>query len=110
MINRKYFITGLIIVIILLCFYPEIITSCMQKAPSIEVKFEVDASTSTSVTNNGMLSKSNPVKETARAFADVQISLLKACTETVKDSGLTGKAKINATLDCVESLSKGIPK
>ena len=108
MINRKYFIPGLIIVIILLCFYPEIITSCMQKAPTIEVKFEVDASTS--VTNNGMLSKGNSVKETARIFADVQISLLKACTETVNDSGLTGKAKVNGILDCVDSLSKSMPK
>jgi hypothetical protein len=108
MISRKYFIPGLIIVIILLCFYPEIITSCMQKAPTIGVKFEVDASTS--VTNNVMLSKSNSVKETARVFADVQISLLKACTETVNDSGLTGKAKINGILDCVDSLSKNMPK
>ena len=110
MINRKYFIPGLIIVIILLCFYPEIITSCMQKAPTIGVKFEVDASTSTTVRNNAMLSKSNSVKETARIFADVQISLLKACTETVNDSGLTGKAKINGILDCVDSLSKNMPK
>lgn len=109
MINKNYFIPALIIVIILLCFYPEIITFCMQKAPTIEVKLEVDAS-STSITNNSMLSQTESVKQTAQIFADVNIKLLKACTETVNSSGVKGQAKVNDILECVELLTKNIPK
>ena len=110
MINKKYFIPGLIIVIILLYLYPEIITSCMQKAPTIEVKFEVGASSTTSITNNSMLSQTEPVKQAAQIFADVNIKLLKACTETVNSSGVKGQAKVNGILDCVELLTKNMPK
>lgn len=107
--KNKFIIPVFIFIIILLLYYPEFIFCTKGNMPSaVEIKLEVDASST--VVNNGMLSQSQTAKEALKSFAETQVKLLKACTQAVEATGVTGKAKLHGILDCVELLTKDMPK